>query len=189
MRIEVNKWIRIVLEAWHSLVDDFENFGPERGYGHMREEDIRSYLFCKISEVMQKRGEWLFELHAEQPLPEERADIVVGTIDDVPCVGVEIKQSGQQKPLTNDLNKLCSFMKNGEIKSGILAVITEHYEYVSPKPYWESVFKAWDFPERFKLEPKDIGKNNYWEIRELKEITIENKIKKLDSLLFVLRKL
>ena len=50
------------------------------------------------------------------------------------------------------------------------------------------LLKEWRFVEKFKLEPVDKGNNNYWEVRELKQIPIEHETKKLDSLFFVLRK-
>lgn len=183
MEKEVDKWISIVHEAWHSLIDDFERLGETSGYGHMREEDIRSYLFCKISEILRKRGEWVASLHAEQPLPEKRADIVVGFGEGESwLVGVEIKQTGQHKLLKEDLDKLQKFMKDVRIKAGILAAVAIHWID------WEMLFKEWRFTEKFKLEHEDKGNNNYWEIRELKQVLIGKEMKKLDSLFFVLRK-
>jgi len=181
MQTETNKWIGIVHDGWHHLLDDIEKLGDKLGFAHLcREEDIRSYFFCKISDAIREKGEWLIDLHAEQPLPNERADIVVGSIDDDSwAVGVEIKR----KVVTDDLDKLCRFMKNGKVKSGVFAAIDKHMIN------WEAIFKAWGFAERFKFEPKDTGSNNYWEIRELKEIHIGDKIVKWDSLFFVLRKL
>lgn len=183
METEVDKWISIVHEAWHSLVDDFEKLGEVSGYGHMREEDIRSYLFCKISDILRERGEWVASLHAEQPLPGRRADIVAGFGEgETWLVGVEIKRKGQRKPLKEDLDKLQNFMKDSWIKAGVLVAMVIHWED------WEMLFREWGFIEKFKLEPEDKGNNNYWEIRELKQIPIENEIKKFDSLFFVLRK-
>lgn len=182
--LEVSKWISIVHGAWHSLVDDFERFGDVTGYGHMCEEDIRSYLFCKISDMLRKRGEWLINLHAEQSFLRKRADIVIGLGDDESwLVGVEVKRVGQRKPLREDLDKLRAFMKNGNITAGVLAAIVKHDDD------WETLFKEWDFSDEFKLEPRDEGSNNYWEIRELKKIVIGKETYKWDSLFFVLRTL
>lgn len=96
---------------------------------------------------------------------------------------IEIKQSGQRRPLLSDLRKLHGFMKDERIRIGILVTIASRWDD------WETTFKYWRLPEEFNLEPKDMGNNNYFEIRELKEIPIEEGIKKLDSLFFVLRKL
>jgi len=71
---DIKKWIEIVHDAWHRLVDDYE----ELAYGHMREEDTRSYLFCKIRDLLQERGESLLELHADIAMLDKRADIVLG---------------------------------------------------------------------------------------------------------------
>lgn len=184
MDTEVNKWLLFVQEAWNSLVDDFERLDEPTGYGHIREEDIRSYLFCKITDILRRRGEWLLNLHTEQRLPTRRADIVVGfNENDTWIVGVEVKRSGQRKPLKEDLDKLRTFMKDGRIKAGILVAIVKHWDD------WEMLFKEWRFVEEFTLEPEDTSKNNYWEIRELREIPLEGKIMKFDSLFFALRKL
>lgn len=43
-------------------------------YGHMHEEEIRSYLFCKISDMLWKRGECLINLYTEQRPPSKRQD-------------------------------------------------------------------------------------------------------------------
>lgn len=183
MSEKTEKRIVIVHDAWHRLVDDFEKLGSGDGYGHMREEDIRSYLFCKIGELLRERGERLVDLHADIPLPHRRADIVLGDIDGKSwSVGVEIKRTPQHKPLTNDLDKLSVFMKEGQVEFGILVALVKRYNN------WKRVFEAWDLPRKFKLEPKDKGTNNYWEVRELKDIRIGDNSFQWDSLFFVLRK-
>lgn len=177
---EIKKWIEMVHDAWHRLVDDYE----ELAYGHMREEDTRSYLFCKIRDLLQERGESLLELHADIAMPDKRADIVLGLAKrDSWSLGVEIKHKGQKKPLTDDLNKLSAFIREGKIKSGILAALVDHWDN------WEPIFEAWDLATKFQLGPKDKGSSNYWEIRKLKEVRIEDESFKWDSLFFVLRKL
>jgi hypothetical protein len=184
MMVEVEKWLDIAYQAWNSLLDDYERFGSEDGYGHMREEDIRSYLFCKIKDLLQKRKESLLELHADVPLPGNRADIVLGFVEeDTFSVGIEIKRVGQRKPLIADLRKLCVFMKEEKIKYGILAALVKHYDD------WETIFEGWELAKRFHLESKEKASNNYWEIRKLKEIKVEGLSIKWDSLFFVLRHL
>lgn len=187
MGAQVNRWLSIIHKAWNQLVEDFESLGTKRGYGHMREEDIRSYLFCKIRDTLQEQGGWVVELHADIPpskTTRRRTDIVVGLEEDEHwMVGVEVKHNGQRKPLKEDLDKIRSFMRKGWIKAGALAVMTKHWDE------WETIFKAWGFPEEYGLESNDKGDNNYWEIRNLKEIQLPNERKKIDSLLFVLRKL
>lgn len=183
METEINKWLSFVQEAWHSLVDDFERFGEPTGYGHMREEDVRSYLFCKICDTLREQGEWLLNLHTEQRFTTKRVDIVVGLAeDDTWVIGVEVKRIGQRKPLREDLDKLRTFVKDEKIKAGILAAIVRHWDD------WETLFRAWGLVEELKFEPEDKGNNNYWEIRELRPVQLENEIIKFDSLFFVLRK-
>ena len=186
MDTQVDRWLSIIYDSWNRLVVDFENLGTKTGYGHIREEDIRSYLFCKARDTLQERGEWVVELHADirpSRATRQRIDVVVGLDEENHwIVGVEVKHNGQHKPLKKDLDKMRDFMTKGWIKAGVLAVIAKHWED------WETTFKAWGFPEEYGLEPNDKGDNNYWEIRDLKEIELPNERKKLDSLLFVLRK-
>jgi len=84
--------------------------------------------------------------------------------------------------LTDDLNKLSVFIREGKIKSGILVALVDHWDN------WEPIFEAWDLAKRFQLGPKDEGGNNYWGIRKLNEVRIEDKSVKWDSLFFVLQK-
>lgn len=178
MEQEINEQIEIIHEAWNSLLDDYQKLGLPGGYIHMREEDLRSFLFCKIIELLRKQKLFLLDLHADIPLPRKRADIVLGLSDEAWHIGVEIKTRRQPKPIREDLEKLQIFMKDKQIEAGVFLAIFEHS--------WNmrECFSHWGFDVEFKLEERDRGNNNFTEWRRL---TIEERNIDYDALFLVLR--
>lgn len=123
----INKWIDIVKEAWSDFIYDFRLFGERGGYGHICEEDMRCFLFCKIMNLLKSHKEFLINLHADAPISGKSVDIVLGAQEDEKWgLGVEIKRTGNIQGITADLEKLKEFMNDGKIGAGVFLALVPH---------------------------------------------------------------
>ncbi|MEM3760650.1 MAG: hypothetical protein QXZ02_06035 [Candidatus Bathyarchaeia archaeon] len=112
----MDEHLKILHEAWTSLLDDYEKIYQRRWYVHEREEDIRSYLFCKILNILNKQRLEVMNLHADIPIMNrKRVDIVLGSSKDFWNLGVEIKRSISRAILEEQLNKLKEFIANKKL--------------------------------------------------------------------------
>lgn len=182
MESGINEQIKILRQAWNSLLDDYEKIYQWNWYLHEREEDIRSYLFCKIVDILNRRGLDVINLHADiSVLGRKRADIVLGLKDkDSWNLGVEIKRSISRAVMEEQINKLQNFMANKKIESGAFLAIIQH-SYGLRK-----MLDPWGFKDKFKLEGRDKGNNNFIEWRR---IIVDDVDIDWDALFLVLRTL
>jgi len=178
MEFEINKWVNIIKEAWFDLIYDYRKFGERSGYGHMREEDIRCFLFCKIMDLLKLHDEFLINLHAQVPIGGATVDMALGPEEDKWELGVEIKRTGGIQTIKKDLEKLRNFMKNKKIEAGVFLTIAQHS--VNLKDKLQS-----DIYAEYKLEEKDAGNNNFteWHCIKIDEYDVD-----WDALFLVLRK-
>ena len=185
MKSEIDEWVDILKEAWSKLIDDYRMFGPfERsGYGHMQEEDMRCFLFCKLMDELRSRNKFLINLHADVPILGKRVDIALGLEEDKPeedrwKLGVEIKRTGDIQPIKEDLEKLRFFMENGKVKAGVFVTMAKHSVNLKDQ------FRR-DINAEYELEEKDTGNNNFakWVRIRIPEYNVD-----WDALYLVLRK-
>jgi len=177
----MDEYLKILHEAWISLLDDYGKIYQWVWYVHEREEDIRSYLFCKILNILKKRRLEVMNLHVDIPIMNrKRADIVLGSSEDIWNLGVEIKRSISHAIMEEQLNKLGDFIANKKIDSGVFLAIIQHSYNL------KEMLEYWGFKEKFKLEERDKGNNNFIEWRRIivKDANID-----WDTLFLVLRTL
>jgi len=110
----------------------------------------------------------------------KRADIVLGSSEDIWNLGVEIKRSISHAIMEEQLNKLGDFIANKKIDSGVFLAIIQHSYNL------KEMLEYWGFKEKFKLEERDKGNNNFIEWRRIivKDANID-----WDTLFLVLRTL
>jgi len=179
MKSEINKWIGIVKEAWSDLIYDYRRISERSGYGHMREEDIRCFLFCKIMNLLRRRDEVLINLHADVPVSDRKTiDIGLGLEENKWELGVEIKRTGDIQAIKNDLQKLRNFILNKKIEAGIFLTIADHSANLKDK--FQQIINA-----EYELEEKDTCNNIFveWQRIKIDECNVD-----WDALFLVLRK-
>ena len=161
MKSEINRWIDIVNEAWSDLIFDYRKFGDRSGYGHIREEDIRCFLFCKIMNLLRLHNEFLINLHAEAPVGGKTLDIALGPEAEKWELGVEIKRTGDLQSIRKDLEKLRTFMGDRKIEAGVFLAIARHSANLKDE-FQRHINKE------YKLEEKDKGNNNFMKWHRIK---------------------
>lgn len=179
MGSKTNKWVDIVKEAWSDLIYDYRKFGERSGYGHMREEDIRCFLFSKVMELLKWHDEFLINLHADVPILDAKTvDIGLGPEEDRWELGVKIKRSGDIQAIKNDFKKLRNFMVAKKIEAEVFLTIANRSANL--KDQFQRSINA-----EYKLEEKDTGNNNFVEWHHIKvdEYNVD-----WDALFVVLRK-
>lgn len=186
MKSEVNKWIDMLREAWSKLIEDYRILGSfERsGYGHMQEEDLRCFLFCKVMDELRSRDEFSVDLHADVSVLGKRVDLALGLGEDKPDeaawkLGVEIKRTADIQGIRGDLEKLRFFIESRKIEAGAFLAMAKHSADL--KTLFTQVFNA-----EYKLEEKDTGNNNFtnWVPIKIDTLNVE-----WDTLFLVLRRL
>lgn len=179
MELKTNKWVDIVKEAWSDLIYDYRKIGERSGYGHMREEDIRCFLFCKIMELLKCHDEFLINLHADVPILDKKTiDIGLGPEEDGWKLGVEIKRTGDAQAIKNDLEKLRNLIVSKKIEAGVFLAIAQHSANLKDE------FER-DINAEYELEERDKSDNNFveWHCITIDEYNVD-----WDALFLVLRK-
>lgn len=168
-------------KAWNEFLDDVEKLGERGGFLHSREEDMRSYLFCKLVDILNREKMWLIDLRTELRIERKRLDLALGINNKKCSLGVEVKPNITKTPVNEDLNKLKIFLKKGYIKTGVFIGINKHLDS------WDKILENWFEDIGLIIDKEDKGDNNYWNARVLKPIYKGEKIVQFDSLFIVLR--
>lgn len=162
----------MVKVAWSNLLDDVDRIGNKKGFVWTREEDIRSYLFCKIADVLMTEEKWLTDLQTEVRYGKSRLDLALGNNgEDKFILGVEIKRGIIKNPVLKDINKLKTLMDRSHIRAGIFIGFSNHRQ----EDHWRKIFENWFSEISVDMGFEDLGHNNYLEIREIKPFRIPDK--------------
>ena len=184
-RLVINKksWLCLVGKAWNEFLDDVEKLGERGGFLHSREEDMRSYLFCKLVDILNREKMWLIDLRTELSVERKRLDLALGINNKKCSLGIEVKPNMTRTPVSGDLNKLKDFLKKGCIETGVFIGINKH------RDSWDRILENWFEDVGLSIDKEDKGDNNYWNMRVLKPIYTGEKMEQFDSLFIVFRKI
>jgi hypothetical protein len=159
----VNDWIDILYQAWNKMIKHYARLGARGGYYPSREEDMRSLLFCKIIDVINKEKISLLDLHTEVSLAShQRTDITLGWVDEKHCkLAIEIKT---HKDIEEDIDKLKKLIDEGNVEAGAcLATVLRPWDESKPSrklPLYETdVYRKVE--TRFNLDRENKGNNNF----------------------------
>jgi hypothetical protein len=162
---DVNDWINILYQAWNKMLKHYARLGEQGGYYPSREEDMRSFLFSKILDVVDEKKLSLLDLHTEVSLKKgsrQRTDITLGWIDKNHCkLAIETKV---HKGIKEDINKLKELIEDEHIEAGAcLAVVLRPCDEKKPSrklPLWETDIYR-EIETSLKIAQKDDGNNNF----------------------------
>jgi len=100
--------------------------------------------------------------------------------DDSYDVGVELKPYLSKKSMIKDVVKLKTLLVNSHLKTGVFLGIGARREP------WPQILSTWFEDTGITLDDEKDGKN-YWIVRTLKPITVNNQIKRFDAIQIILR--